>query len=186
MSILKKEIYNMFLRYGKEKETARMAIYHEDLAEYPEARIIGCIKQTCKTSDYLPTVANILSTIELRSADKYEIAWHEFKKTMNNNLRFMTIPGWVYTIKLRLGRDRCEQMGQAEEPFFKRDFMKIFKLVEVAAIELQKDPREYTQVGGASISIPWQIEPHRLSKDIRQTLIDAPEQQKKIGTGNVE
>lgn len=124
---MKNDLKKMFLAYGqvpsKEGVAERFAVYFELLSEEADSRgalkIAECIKKACKTSKYLPTVAEILEPIQNSDRDQNNALEEDFikrfMKTKNNHLAFKRIPDDVYSVKMMIGPKWCETYKHEDE-----------------------------------------------------------------------
>jgi len=146
----KSELIRSFLK-GYNQET-RFDMYDLVLSEKSEEWLIRRLKECVITFERCPTIAEIMQTNRLETAET-EQAWDKFKDTCCNNNRKIPMEDWVFTIKKAIGNEDVEEMNGNSEKWIKKEFLRIYPAVKAGLMKLQSEPYTYLKEGSSWIAI---------------------------------
>lgn len=140
---LRQALTVLFNYCGKtEKDKDIYDLYYKTLKNHDIETVVKRIEYliSTKKDTFLPAIGLILESLIPSIETEMERDWNVFLRTRCNNLRYLPIPDWVYTIKQQLGEKRCEDFLESEIQYIKRDFEKAYPIVKKGLIPLLKDP----------------------------------------------
>lgn len=149
---LKAAIAILFEQFEKGDKKSLIKFYYDVLKEYDEETIAKRIFKLTISSKFFPKIADILEPYQVTLDTEMEKDWSIFKETMNNDRKDKPIANWVFTIRERLGRDRCWDLLEDNLVWFKKDYEKVYPLVKKGIVKLQDSPMRYLSIMGIVIA----------------------------------
>jgi len=155
----------MFKMFGQEQDVDKIKLYKEfltnrrlcpiDSSELKQRIYRVCMKWKPTFGRKIPSIAEI---IDCGCADMAHRDYCVFLENMNNQYKKKPIPDWVYTIKKRIGSNRCAGYSEKAEPTFKREYLEYYRLIYIGTIAVEADPKTWAIVPMSHIgrvAVPW-------------------------------
>jgi hypothetical protein len=196
MNSLLKALTLLFSYCGKADDEDLFDIYYNQLKNYDEKLIAERITYliATKKDTFLPAIGLILEVVTESNSAELEKAWSEFIRTRMTNHRFAPMPDWVYTIKIRLGTDRCEETLEGDSAIWlRKEFNTLYWIVKHGQVELLNDgfANKCIQLENKTVCVPVEgLDPERFPALIteineHQLKIGKPNEVKLLGTENI-